>query len=460
MSGEIYTQLHIGLGSFHRAHQAVYMQKLHDAGDASWQIVAGNIRADGVHIVDALMAQAGEYVLETVTPEGERSYHRITSIKQVIPFDEALFGMTQVAADPTTRIISFTVTEAGYYLDSNQQLDPASFADLRADLEHGSCRTLYGAMTRLLKARIAADAGPVTFLNCDNLRSNGDRFATGFRQYLQARGEAKMIDWIDANTTSPNAMVDRIAPRPPVELRERVLAATGFNDGAPVMSESYLQWVIEDHFAAGRPAWDRVGVELVEDVGPYEEAKIRLLNATHSCIAWAGTLRGYRFIHEGTHDPEIRRMAYDYVTDNAIACLQGNPLDLPAYRDTVLARFGNPDIKDTNGRVAMDAFAKIPGMILPTIRESLDKGLPIDAVAMLPALFLAFLQREQRGEIPYAYEDQSMEPAVAAAIVGTQDPVAAFARERVLFDELAGDARLLEGLRRAYQRVEAFIAAS
>ena len=458
MSGDTYTQLHIGLGSFHRSHQAVYMQELHDSGDKRWQIAAGNIRAEGEQIIEALRAQNGEYVLETVTPEGERSYHQITSIKAVIPFDEDLAGLARVAADPATRIISFTVTEAGYYLDSNQKLDPESFPDLRADLDNGSCRTLYGAMTCLLKARMAACAGPLTFLNCDNLRSNGDRFASGFRQYLQARGEDQVLDWVEANTTSPNAMVDRIAPRPPVELRERVLAATGFKDGAPVMSESYLQWVIEDHFAAGRPEWENVGVELVKDVGPYEEAKIRLLNATHSCIAWAGTLRGYSFIHEGTHDSEVRQMAYDYVTNNAIPCLVGNPLDLPAYRDTVLARFGNPEIKDTNGRVAMDAFAKIPGMILPTIRESLQKGLPLDAVLALPALFLVFLQREQRGEIPYAYEDQSMDPAAAKAIVAANDPIAAFAGERVLFDELAGDEQLLEGLRRAYQRVEEFIA--
>ncbi|MDO6460679.1 mannitol dehydrogenase family protein [Granulosicoccaceae sp. 1_MG-2023] len=460
MSGETFTQLHIGLGSFHRAHQAMYMQKLHEAGDQRWQIIAGNIRADGVQIIDALQAQNGEYVLETVTPEGERSYHRVTSIRQVVPFDEQLSGLAKVAADPATRIISFTVTEAGYYLDSRLRLDPDSYPDLRADMENGSCRTLYGAMTRLLHARMSADAGPVTFLNCDNLRSNGDRFASGFRQFLQARGEDAVIAWIDANTSAPNAMVDRIAPRPPAELRERVRAATGFDDGAPVMSESFLQWVIEDEFVAGRPAWEKVGVELVSDVGPYEEAKIRLLNATHSCFAWAGTLRGYSFIHEGVRDAEIRQMAYDYVTDNAIPCLEGNPLDLPAYRDTVLARFGNPEIKDTNGRVAMDAYAKIPGMILPTIRESLQKGLPVDAVAMLPALFLAFILREQQGGIPYPYEDQAMDPASPAAIAAAADPVAAICAEKVLFEELAGDERLLDGLRRAYRRVEAFIAAS
>ncbi|NEI60259.1 mannitol dehydrogenase family protein, partial [Rhizobium leguminosarum] len=137
------------------------------------------------------------------------------------------------------------------------------------------------------------------------------------------------------------------------------------------------------------------------------------LNATHSCIAWAGTLVGLQFIHEGTHDAAIRQMAYDYVTDDAIPCLdrpgQPSPVDLPAYRDVVLDRFGNPAIRDTNQRVAMDGFSKIPGFIAPTVRERLAAGQGIDSVAMLPALFLAFLQRWHRGSLPYAYQDQGMD---------------------------------------------------
>ena len=166
-----------------------------------------------------------------------------------------------------------------------------------------SSGTIYAALTAILRARRAAGAGPVTLLNCDNLRHNGERFRSGLLQFLDLVGDTGLRAWVEVHTTSPNAMVDRITPRPAPEVRERVKAATGIDDPAALMGESFIQWVIEDDFIAGRPAWERVGVEMVKSVQPYEEAKIRLLNATHSCIAWAGTLVGYLYIHEGTHHP-------------------------------------------------------------------------------------------------------------------------------------------------------------
>jgi D-arabinitol 4-dehydrogenase len=222
------------------------------------------------------------------------------------------------------------------------------------------------------------------------------------------------------------------------------------------MGESFIQWVIEDRFIAGRPEWEKVGVEMVDSVQSYEEAKIRLLNATHSCIAWAGTLAGYLYIHEGTHNAAIRKMAHDYVTDDAIPVLLPCPIDLAAYRDVVLDRFGNPAIADTNQRVAMDAFSKIPGMIAPTIRDKLARGGTIHSVAMLPALFLAYLQRWHAGQIPYTYQDQAMDPAAAHAICDAADPVAAFAADTTLWGELASDPRLVSALREAQGRVQAF----
>jgi D-arabinitol 4-dehydrogenase len=252
-------------------------------------------------------------------------------------------------------------------------------------------------------------------------------------------------------------MVDRITPRPTPDVAERVLAATGRADAAPVMGESFIQWVIEDRFCAGRPAWETVGAQMVESVQPYEEAKIRLLNATHSCIAWAGTLVGYQFIHEGTHDPVIRKFAYDYVTDDVIPVLSPSPIDLAAYRDVVLDRFGNPAIRDTNQRVAMDGYSKIPGFIVPTFRERLARGESIASVAMLPALFLAYLERWHRGQISYTYQDQAMDEAAAHAVCQAADPVAAFAADPVLWGELAGNRAVVEALRAAYARVASFV---
>jgi len=454
------TILHLGLGSFHRAHQAVYLHQLQQTGDRRWALAGGNIRPDMADTIGALIAQGGAYTLETVTPHNERTYTRITSIQTVVPFDAELSGLVHIGADAHTRIISFTVTEAGYYLDAKYQLDP-NFADLRADLAAVKAgepvSTLYGALTVILRARMAANAGPVTLLNCDNLRHNGERSRGGLLQFIELVGDNALLAWVQANTTSPNAMVDRITPRPTPEVRARVLAATGIDDPAALMGESFIQWVIEDNFIAGRPAWDTVGVEMVQSVQTYEEAKIRLLNATHSCIAWAGTLVGYTYIHEGTLDPVIRQFAFDYVTDDTIPVLLPCPIDLEKYRDVVLDRFGNPAIADTNQRVAMDAFSKIPAMIVPTLRDRLARGETIHSVAMLPALFLAYLQRWHAGQIPYDYQDQAMDPAAAHAICAAADPVAAFCANTVLWGPLATDERLISALRQAFTRVTQFI---
>ena len=457
------TILHLGLGSFHRAHQAVYLQRLAESGrlpgEPAWLLASGNIRPDMADTIAALQAQGGAYTLETVMPAGERSYARIEAIRTVVPWDAALSGLVTLGAQAATRIISFTVTEAGYYLDATNRLDLAA-PDVAADLaaaRHGQAgATVYGALTAILRQRMRREAGAVTLLNCDNLRHNGERARAGLLQFIELGGDAPLLAWVQQNTTCPNAMVDRITPRPTSDVAQRVKAATGRDDAAALMAESFIQWVIEDNFANGRPPWERVGVDMVASVAPYEEAKIRLLNAPHSCIAWAGTLAGYSYIHEGTQDAQITRFAWDYATSDAIPVLRPSPIDLEAYRDVVLERFGNPAIRDTNQRVAMDGFSKIPGFVAPTFRERLARGEGVDAVAMLPALFLACLQRWHKGTLPYAYQDQAMDPATAHAICAAADPVAALAGDPVLWGPLAGDGRLLQALRRAQQRVATF----
>jgi D-arabinitol 4-dehydrogenase len=452
--------LHLGLGSFHRAHQAVYLHRLIEQGDSGWAIAGGNLRPDMAETLAALAAQDGRYTLETIDPDGTKRYETIRSIQRIVPFEPSLAGLIDIGADPNTHIISFTVTEAGYYLDPRDRLDPA-YADLKSDLERGTHGTIYGALTAILKARLQANAGPVTLMNCDNLRSNGERFRAGMLDFLERRGEAALREWFELHTTCPNAMVDRITPRPGPEVAQRVKAATGWDDRAPVMGESFIQWVIEDHFAAGRPAWERVGAQMVTSVAAFEEAKIRILNAPHSCIAWAGSLRGLTYIHEGAAVPEIRAMAHAYVTDDVIPCLHTldtpSPIDLAQYRDVVLARFSNANLRDTNQRVAMDGFSKIPGFIVPTLRERLAQGASIAATAMLPALFFAFLGRWHRGELSHAYQDGVMDPAVAHAFFDAADPLAAFCRDPLLWGPLRGNGALESAVRSACARVQQFI---
>ncbi len=429
--------LHLGLGAFHRAHQAVFLQDLIDAGDGRWELAGGHIRPETPDTGAVLLAQGGRYTVETVTPEGGLSYRRIDVLRTPVPYTPDLAALCALAADPATRIISFTVTEAGY--------------------AHGAQGpTIYAALTALLRARLRSGAGPVTLLNCDNLRHNGDVVRAGLLQALEQAGEVELLKWVAQHTSCPNAMVDRITPRPPPGLAARVQSATGFADQAPVMAEHFRQWVVEDRFCNGRPDWERVGVQMVDSVLPFEEAKIRLLNATHSCIAWAGTLRGYRYIHEGARDPAIRRIAHDYITDDAIPCLQPSPVDLAAYRDTVLDRFCNAALQDSNRRVVMDSCAKLPGFIVPTIRERLARDESIASVAMLPALFLVFLRRWHRGEWLEAYEDSAMNPDRAHTICAAADTVQAYCRDPDLWGALAGSRVLEAALRQALERVEAF----
>ena len=460
MSAEPLVILHLGLGSFHRAHQAVYLHRLIAQGDAAWVIAGGNLRGDMLETIAALQKQGGAYTLETVTPAGERHYERIESIRQVIPYEPSLAGLIEVGADGNTRIISFTVTEAGYYLNAHNKLE-TSYADLASDIAGTTRCTIYGALAAILNERKRRGGGPITLLNCDNLRSNGERFMHGFRDFLALRGDTALLAWVDTSTSAPNDMVDRITPRPLPDVAVRVKAATGFDDGAPVMGEKFIQWVVEDHFIAGRPAWEKAGAQMVETVLPFEEAKIRILNASHSCFAWAGTLLGLNYIHDGVAHPAIREMAFDYVTDDVIPSLQAEtnpyPLDLPGYRDVVLDRFSNPYLQDTNQRVAADGFAKIPGFLWPTMRECLARGASIASTAKLPALFFEFLGRWHRGELPYEYQDQGMDAAGAHAIFESVDPLGTFSRDKILWGPLAGDPRLVEALETAHAEVRKFI---
>lgn len=431
--------LHLGLGAFHRAHQAVFLQRLIDCGDARWHIAAGNICPGQEAVEAALLEQAGVYTVESVAPDGLAQYQRVQSIRTVLPFEPGLARLIELGASPDTRIVSFTVTEAGY--------------------AQGPGNALYPALAAILRERRRRDAGPLTLLCCDNLRHNGRVAHAGLLAFLA--GDAALSDWTLRHTTWPSSMVDRITPRPPPALRARVLAATGHDDGAPVMAESWLQWVIEEDFCNGRPAWERAGVEMVRDVGPHEEAKIRILNAGHSAIAWAGTLLGHRFIHEAALDPRIRRIAYDYLTEQVIPCLAaaGSPLDLAAYRDSVLARFGNAALGDSCRRVIADSWAKLPGFIVPTLRERLAAGADIASGALLPALMLNVLQRWHRGQLDEPYEDQGMDPQAAHALCDATDPVTAFAGVEALWDELAGDARLVAALHAAMQALPGTLAA-
>ncbi|HFF1652868.1 MULTISPECIES: D-arabinitol 4-dehydrogenase [Providencia] len=447
--------MHIGAGSFHRAHQAWYLHRLIAQGDDSWSIALGNIRNDANALLDNLAKQNGEYTLETVSPEGERHYEKITSVRKILHWDENLSQLVEQGRDKATRVIAFTVTEAGYYLTPQHELDVQQ-PDIQADLS-GKMITIYGALTEILRARLTAHGEPVTLLNCDNLRHNGERFRHGFLSFLQLKGENDLYQWVKDHTRSPNTMVDRITPRPTPDVAERVKQHTNWDDKAPVMGEAFIQWVIEDDFINGRPALENVDVEMVESVLPWEEAKIRILNASHSCIAWAGTLIGLNFIDDSTRELPIKQMAWNYVTQDVIPSLTPSPLDLEQYRDVVLERFSNPYIKDTNQRVAADGLSKIPGFITPTLQECYQRNQVPAATAVLPALFFVYLQRWAKGELPYEYQDGVLDEEYYQKMMNSPDALTQFVSSEMLFGSLAHSPEFHELIRKTVANINTWL---
>lgn len=452
--------LHIGLGAFHRAHQAFYLHQLQEKGKMDWSLISGNIRRDDANLLSSLKKSGGQYYLETINPQGKSSFTLIKSISEVIKYQPNLADFIKYGSDPATKIISFTVTEGGYYLDFKDQLD-LDAEEIDLDINH--CKkgklghTIYGALYSILKKRREKNkSAKVSLMSCDNLIKNGDRFKAGLQQFLKAVGDSEMLEWIEKHCTYPNSMVDRITPRASNDVVNRVFRATGQKDECAIMSEDFIQWVIEDSFANGRPKWEDVGVQVVGDVHPYERAKICVLNATHSCIAWAGTLLGYDYIHQGVLDQDIRKIAFDYITEGVIPLLKPSPVDLEKYRDTVLERFANASIADTNQRVAMDSFAKIPGFITPIIREKMAIGQPIDSVVMLPALFLAFLKLWHLSKVKYEYQDKLAKPSEIHSLFIDSTPadsLKSFCSNKNLWGDLAGNPDFIKSIEQAYDKV-------
>jgi D-arabinitol 4-dehydrogenase len=244
-----------------------------------------------------------------------------------------------------------------------------------------------------------------------------------------------------------------------VYISHRMKEVYELSDRVSVLRDgTYVGTLERDAITPERPAWEKVGAEIVDSVLPYEEAKIRVLNATRSCVAWAGTLAGFEYIHEGARDAEIARFAHDYITQDVIPSLLPSPIDLQRYRDIVLDRFSNPHIRDTNERVAADGFTKLSGFVVPTLRDSFARDEVPAPTAILPALFLAFLTRWIDGELHIDYRDSLQDTAAIRAMLAAEDPIAAFGSDRRVWGGLTSDTRLIDAVRDAYGTVNRWLA--
>lgn len=368
--------LHLGLGAFHRAHQAVYTEALLQSGVDDWGIVGVCMRGDTV--ARQLRPQDGLYSVWSRGATAER-LQVIGALTRVIVAPGEPEVLDAAFADPAIRIVTLTVTEKGYCLaEDGWQLDTALPA-VRADLEDPlQARTAIGLLARGLARRFDSGGPPLTVLSCDNLAENGTRLTRVLRQYL-ATAFPRILPWLEESVSFPCSMVDRIVPAMTASGREEQALHLGLRDEAAVATEPFSQWIIEDKFAAGAPDWASAGAQLVEDIRPFEALKLRLLNAAHSAIAYTGLLAGHDTVEQVVQDATLRGFVERLMARELAASLSPPAgFDVDAYRERLLQRFANPHLQHRCSQIAMDGTEKIRQRWLPTLRR-----LPEDSLLLL-----------------------------------------------------------------------------
>jgi fructuronate reductase len=379
--------VHLGVGAFHRAHQAVYTDEVM-AFDPQWGIVAASLRSADTY--DALEPQDGLYTLSVRSQEGE-TLRVIGSIARVIVAPHSIEDLLAVMSDPGTRIVSLTVTEKGYCHDPATGALNETHPDIVHDLANlRAPRSAPGFIIEALRRRREAGVPPFTVLTCDNLPSNGrtvKRVLTRFAELVSP----EFGEFIAEELSCPSTMVDRIVPATSDEDRTRISDALGVTDAWPVVTEPFTQWVIEDRFPQGRPAWERAGVEFVADVEPYEHMKLRLLNGSHSTLAYLGYLSGYETVAETMADPAFVRLIEGLMNEVTPTLHMPSGLDLAPYKRALVERFKNPALKHRTWQIAMDGSQKLPQRLLGTVRDRLRTNAPIDRLALGVAAWMRYV---------------------------------------------------------------------
>jgi mannitol 2-dehydrogenase len=432
--------VHIGVGNFHRAHQAWYLHRLMQQGLArDWAIVGAGVRPADAAMRDRLLAQDCLTTLIELDPDGGGA-EICGSMIDFLPVQEDNAALIAQMADPAIRIVSLTVTEGGYFVNpATGAFDPS-----HPDIAHDAAtpdrpRTAFGAIVAALRLRREAGRGPFTVQSCDNLRGNGA--ATRDAVVGLARlTEPTLADWIGSRCTFPNSMVDCIVPAsgPAGQAAARAL---GIEDAAPVTHENFRQWVIEDAFCAGRPDWDRVGATFSNDVHAYEAMKIRILNAGHQLLANAGELLGAETIADCMTHPQInafwRKAVHGEIVPHVAAVPGMTPAD---YVRLIEKRFANAAIRDTTRRVAFDGSSRHAGFVLPILRDALDAGAALDGLALAEALWARMCAGRREDGSAIAPNDPEWDGLTAAALKARERP-AAWLEQTNIYGALARETR-------------------
>ncbi|MDP9848729.1 mannitol dehydrogenase family protein [Streptosporangium lutulentum] len=444
--------VHFGVGGFHRAHQAMYLDRLMDAGKAhDWAICGAGVLPGDARMRDALTAQDGLYTLVVKHPDGALEARVIGSIIEYLlaPDDpEAVIGRM---TDPAVRIVSLTITEGGYNIHPVTGGFDAEAPAIRADLEPGATpATVFGLVTEALRRRRARGVAPFTVMSCDNIQENGDVARRAFTAFARL-ADPDLAVWIESAVAFPNSMVDRITPVTTGQDRETVALRFGVDDAWPVVCEPFAQWVLEERFPGGRPPYEEAGVQVVADVEPYELMKLRLLNAGHQAICYLGYLSGYRYAHEAATDAAIAKFLLDYMNIEATPTLRPVPgIDLDVYKRTLVERFSNPEVRDTLARLCAESSDRIPKWLLPVVREQLARGGEVTRAAAVVASWARYAEGADESGEPIEVVDRLRDRLTATARTQREHPTA-FIENRDLFGDLADDRRFVEPYLRALE---------
>ncbi len=434
--------VHFGVGGFHRAHEAMYVDRLLNKGGAmQWGICGVGVMPADQRMRDALVAQDGLYTLVVKHPDGTTEPAVIGSIVDYLFAPDDPEAVIEKMADPSVQIISLTVTEGGYNVNAVTGEFDRSNPDVVHDLEPGAApKTSFGLITEALHRRRERDLAPFTVMSCDNIPGNGDAARRSFAAFATLRS-AELGDYVREQMHFPNSMVDRITPVTTDADRAELAKRFGIEDRWPVVCEPFTQWALEDRFAGDRPAFQEVGVQVVADVEPYELMKLRLLNASHQALCYFGYLAGYRLVHEACQDPLFATFLLAYMDREATPTLEPVPgIDLDHYKHELIERFSNPEVRDTVARLCAESSDRIPKWLLPVIRHNLAAGGEIELSTAVVASWARYAEGiGEQGE-PIEVVDQLKESLTAIAGRQREDPLA-FVANREVFGDLVDDER-------------------
>ncbi|WP_104053321.1 MULTISPECIES: mannitol dehydrogenase family protein [unclassified Arthrobacter] len=437
--------VHFGVGGFHRAHQAMYVDRLmNDGGARDWAICGVGVLPGDSAMKTVMDAQDCLYTLVLKNPDGTREGRVIGSIIEYLLAPEDPEAVIEKMAAPGTRIVSLTITEGGYNFHHVTGEFNAANPAVAADLQPGAVpTTVFGLVCAALQRRRDRGLPPFTVMSCDNIQGNGDVARKMFTAFASLR-DPELGAWMQENVAFPNSMVDRITPVTTDEDRTMVARDFEVEDAWPVVSEDFEQWVLEDHFPQGRPPFEDAGVQVVDDVEPYELMKLRLLNASHQALCYFGYLAGYRYAHEVCQDPLFSGFLLDYMVREATPTLAPLPgVDLDAYRHRLIERFSNEHVRDTLARLCAESSDRIPKWLLPVIRENLASGGEIHRSAAIVASWARYAEGTDEQGAPIDVVDRLREPLMAAAARNRADPLA-FVEDRDLFGDLASNDRFVQ----------------